>query len=180
MRSLPTGGPPVRRGFALIGIAANARFAGLAVTIDGAPVHWRVTRFRQERDARSQAAVSSLLTAVLRRFDAAAIVLLVDDSTDDRLARARRVVRDAVAPVISATALPTLEVKRTDLARDLGLSRSTNLALRRELLRRTPLRDIRSREYVTDARESERYWECAVLASGATQVPLRHAKIVHA
>lgn len=174
-----SGGPVVRRGVALVGVAANARFAGVAVTIDGEPVHWRVARWRRGRDGPSSAVASSLLDAVLRRFHPVAVVVLIEDTTDGRLARARSLLKETLRPVLVSVALPTIEVTKTALARDLGLSRSTSVALRRELLRRTPLPRLHERR-VADARETERYWECAVLASGATRVPLRHAATVHA
>ena len=170
----------LRRGSTLIGVAANARFGGLAVTIDGELVYWRVARWTRGSAGPLPVAAFSLLEPVLRHFHPVALVVLVDDGLDGRSARSRTVVERTILPALSSIPLPKIEVRKSDLVRDLGLSRSTTIALRRELLRRTPLPAVPGQTKVVDAREKERYWECAVLASGATRVPLRQSGIVHA
>lgn len=167
-----------RRGVAILGIAANARFAGLALTIDTETVYLRVARLAGIQVGVSR--ILSLISPVLCRFRPVAAVLLIDEAEGERRARAFHILRDAIHPALTTLSLPVIEVSKFDLARDLGLSRCTTVALRRELLRRIPLPSLLGRSKITDAREKERYWECAVLASGATRVPLRQSGVVHA
>ena len=160
-----------------MGIAASARFVGIAVTMDGEPVQWEVSRILRDDVRHSRAQVSSLLASVLPRFRPVAIVNLIDDGTDPRRAMGRDVTARIVQPAIALVALPVIEVMRSELVRDLGFGEASNAALLVELLRRTPVNTMQVTAH-RDREEAERYWATAVLATGATQVPFREAATV--
>jgi hypothetical protein len=167
----------VKPGWMIVGVAATARFVGIAVTVGGEPLLWRV--FRVPPDDPRRASIVCVLEPAIRRFNPAAIVLLAEADGDGRHRRAARVIGEFVRPVLRALGLPVIEVGRQDLASSLCASGTTNAALRRKLLKDGVGAQLAAAK-AGGVGDTVRYWESAVLASGAARVPFVFSQTVQA
>lgn len=148
----------------VLGFSITNRYAGLALVVQGEPVVLASHRLARSRRESSSARLAKWVHAHLARYRVAVVAFIAGDECDGP--RATEGI-DVLRRAFDACGRTPFQIGAEEIARVLGLTRATRVAVGEALAERHPLvaaRLVRSSRCRT---ESERYWEISILAAGA-------------